>query len=286
MTENISVTSGSIRQAASALKKLRPAYTAILDFYEQIFVIQKEAESELKIDTAALKITYQKPDFPLIRVSDFIIDTEASELLFKKICEIARQTNASVSGTAEIMLSAVETEKIHLKPLFSALLNEEPVFEKTARECDIDKAILVFVIYQSIQPSLSRTAEYLSADTAEKEAGYEKGCCPVCGSLPALSTLEGEGGRRFLFCSFCRHKWPTRRIACPFCENRNTEKLHYLYSEEEKEYRTDVCESCGKYIKTVDLRKTGRIFYAPLEQIATLHLDMKAKEAGFKSAIG
>ncbi|OQX11520.1 MAG: hypothetical protein BWK80_44610, partial [Desulfobacteraceae bacterium IS3] len=82
------------------------------------------------------------------------------------------------------------------------------------------------------------------------------------------------------------HKWPTLRIACPFCENRNTEKLHYLYSEEEKEYRTDVCESCGKYIKTVDLRKTGRIFYAPLEQIATLHLDMKAKEAGFKSAIG
>ncbi len=285
MTENIPVTSGSIRQASAALKKLRPAYTAILDFYEEIFVIQKEAESELKIDTAALKITDQ--NFPLISVSDFIIDTEASELLFKKICEIARRANAYMTGIAEIMLSAVETEKICLKPLFSALLHEEDsAFEKIAREFDIDKAILVFIAYQSIRPSLSRNAEYLSADMAEKESGYEKGCCPVCGMLPALSTLEGEGGRRFLFCSFCRHKWPTFRIACPFCENRNTEKLHYLYSEEEKEYRTDVCESCEKYIKTVDLRKTGRIFYAPLEQIATLHLDMKAKEGGFKSAVG
>lgn len=286
MTENIPVFSDRIRQAAAALKQLRPAYSAILDFYEQIFVIQKEAESELKIDTDLLKIRNQNPEFPLIRVSDFVIDTQASERLFKKICEIMRQANASVSRTAESLQAALDREKIRLKPLFSALLHgDDPVFETTARECDVDKAILAFVAYHSIEPSLSYTAEHLSADMAEKEAGYEKGCCPVCGNLPALSTLEGEGGHRFLFCSFCRHRWPTRRIACPFCENRDTETLHYFYSEEEKEYRTDVCENCGKYIKTVDLRKTGRIFHAPLEQIATLHLDMKAKEAGFESAV-
>lgn len=266
MTENSPPTSGFIRQAAAALKKLRPIYTAILDFYEEIFVIQKEAERELKIDTAELEITGR--EFPLISVSDFVIDLHASEQLFRKICEIAGVNALPDPG-----------------PLFSALLRgDEALLEKTAREFDMDKAVLGFVTYHSMAPSLSRVAECLSADTAEREAGYEKGYCPVCGSLPALSTLEGEEGRRFLFCSFCRRRWQTRRMACPFCENRNSETLHYFYSEEEKEYRTDVCEACGKYIKTVDLRKIGRIFYAPLEQVATLHLDMKAKEAGFKSA--
>lgn len=272
MTETMPLTPDRIRQASAELKRLRPLYTAILDFYEQIFVIQKESERELNIDFPALKIGNQK--FPLISLSDFTINVRESETLFKKICEI--------SPCSQILYSGVQGL---LAQLFSAILQrEDSLFEKTAREYGIDKSLLCFVTYHSIAPSLFRVAEYLSAGMAEKDSGYEKGSCPICGSLPALSTLEGEGGHRFLFCSFCWHRWQSRRIACPFCENRNTEKLHYFYSEEEKEYRTDVCEACGKYIKTVDLRKIGRIFYARLEHAATLHLDMKAKDAGFETA--
>jgi FdhE protein len=48
----------------------------------------------------------------------------------------------------------------------------------------------------------------------------------------------------------------------------------------------DVCENCKRFIKTVDLRKISRIIYPPLEQVATLHLDMKAAEAGYVSGLG
>ena len=59
--------------------------------------------------------------------------------------------------------------------------------------------------------------------------------------------------------------------------------MSYFYSEEEKEYRVDVCDGCGKYIKTVDIRKTDRLLYPPLEQVSTLHLDIQAREKGLKS---
>jgi FdhE protein len=59
----------------------------------------------------------------------------------------------------------------------------------------------------------------------------------------------------------------------------------YLYSEEEKEYRVDACESCRKYIKTVDTRVLGRRAYPPLEQVASLHLDLKAAEAGYTAGL-
>lgn len=100
-----------------------------------------------------------------------------------------------------------------------------------------------------------------------------------------MSALEGDG-ERFLFCSFCWHKWPVRRLVCPFCENDDSKTLHYFYTEEEREYRVNVCDKCKKYVKTVDTRKIDRFFYPPLEQIATLHLDMKANETGLERGVG
>ena len=47
----------------------------------------------------------------------------------------------------------------------------------------------------------------------------------------------------------------------------------------------DACASCRKYIKTVDTRVLGRRSYPPLEQIASLHLDIKAAEAGYAAGI-
>jgi FdhE protein len=59
--------------------------------------------------------------------------------------------------------------------------------------------------------------------------------------------------------------------------------LHYFFSEEEEDYRVDVCDACKKYLKTVDTRKIEHPVYALVEQISTLHLDMLAQEQGLES---
>jgi FdhE protein len=46
-----------------------------------------------------------------------------------------------------------------------------------------------------------------------------------------------------------------------------------------------VCDNCKKYIKTLDTRKVERLIYPPLEQISTIHLDIKAQEMGFVPGI-
>jgi FdhE protein len=51
------------------------------------------------------------------------------------------------------------------------------------------------------------------------------------------------------------------------------------------EFRVNLCDSCKKYLKTLDSRETERMIYTPLEQIASLHLDYKAKEMGYESGI-
>jgi FdhE protein len=73
------------------------------------------------------------------------------------------------------------------------------------------------------------------------------------------------------------------RALCPFCSSRDPQTLSYIYSEDERDYRLDICSGCRKYVKTVDTRNLARGCYPPLEQIASLHLDIKAAEAGFEA---
>ena len=280
MADNIKFTEDQLTKAAELLKELRPAYGAILDFYKQIFIAQEDSKDKIGIDPIQIPeeilAIKANEEFPLINLSEFTIDAKASKMLLITICNITKESSGDMASSARAILEAVDAEEFDLDPLFWGLLEEDDsIFEKTAKKHAIKKGDLAFIVYNSIKPSLSLCAEQLSA-YLDKDKPWGKGYCPICGSPPGLSMFQGEG-ERFLFCSFCRHKWSSRRLYCPFCDNTDSISLNYLYTEEEKEYRVDLCDKCKKYIKTIDTRKTERIIYPPLEQVATLHLDIKAK---------
>jgi len=289
MTDNIQLTEDQITKAAESLKQLRPAYGAILDCYKQIFIAQKYSKNKIQIDPIQIsdEMLSIKADeeFPLVNLSEFAIDVKSSKMLLIKICGITKASSGDMASSARAILKAIDAEEFDLDSLFFGLIEEnDSVFEKTAKKHDIKKGDLAFIVYNSIKPSLSICAQQLST-YLDKDQPWTKGYCPICGSPPMLSMFEGEGGERFLLCGFCGHKWSSRRLYCPFCDNTDSKILNYLYSEEEKEYRIDLCDKCKKYIKTIDTRKTERIIYPPLEHVATLHLDIKAKEMKYESGI-
>jgi FdhE protein len=281
-------TSDQVKEAVQALKDIRPAYTTLLNFYEQIFVAQQDSSSRIHIDPITISremvAVKLKEKFPLININEFAIDAKAAADLFNQLCGITEAAGGDMSRPAGTIRVAVETEKLDPMMFFTALLKEDDaLFERIAGELEIDKKILAFITYNSMKPSLALCAKQLSS-YLDQNITWGKGYCPICGSAPGLSMFEGEG-ERFLFCGFCWHKYPARRIYCPFCENMDSETLEYFYSEEEEEYRVDICQKCKKYIKTIDTRKTERMIYPPLEQVATLHLDIKAKETGLESGL-
>ena len=179
---------------------------------------------------------------------------------------------------------AVDRRELHPQALFKNLLQGDDLFfQTTAAQIGADSKALAFLAYNAIQPSLelcaAQLACYLHAETV-----WRKGYCPVCGSAPGLAIL-GEEGRRVLSCSFCRHQWRAPRIFCAFCENTPAGELHYFFAEEENDLRVEVCDRCRKYIKSVDSRQTSRPLFPPLEQVASLHLDMIAAEKGFSGDV-
>jgi len=110
--------------------------------------------------------------------------------------------------------------------------------------------------------------------------------CPMCGGLAQLSVLrpEGEGASRSLLCSFCLHEWPFRRIGCPWCGEEDKEKLP-RYSAEECDYvHVEACDTCARYLKSVDLTKNG-IAVPLVDEAALAVLDVWAGERGYTKII-
>jgi FdhE protein len=287
MISNMALTADQVKKAVEAVKKSRPAYQGMLEFYGRVFDAQADSRGRVRIDPLQIPeemlSVKAREKFPLVEIKEFIYDENESGNLFLTLCHLSKNANPKLAATAKVLLKEVD-KKITLKRLFSGLLvGDEAIFENIILEFEIDKQALGFITYNSLKPSLSSCADQL-ASYLSKDEPWLKGYCPICGSPPILSILEEEGARR-LICGFCWHEWAAKRVFCPFCENRDHTTLQYFYSDEEIEFRVDICGNCKKYIKTLDARKADRLIYPPLEQISTLHLDLKAKEMGFGSGM-
>ena len=111
--------------------------------------------------------------------------------------------------------------------------------------------------------------------------------CPRCDALPLLGVLrpEGDGGKRFLMCSFCSLEWEFRRIFCAKCGEEAEEKLPVYVAEQIPHIRMECCETCKHFLRTVDLTKDGNA--VPLvDDLAAVPLSLWAEENGYERIQG
>jgi len=287
MKANFAQTPDQVKRAVDSVIKNYPAYADMLSFYGRLFDAQEKSKSRLRIEPLQIpddvRAVKAREKFPLIEIKDFVFDRLESANLFVTIGELAQEANPKLAASASILLKAVD-EKFEPASLFDAFLNgNEALFENISEALEVEKQVLGFITYNSLKPCLCAGADQLAA-YLDKTDPWLKGYCPICGSAPILSILDAEGARS-LICSFCWHPWPAKRVYCPFCNNSDSKGLHYFFSEQETEMRVDLCDKCHKYLKTLDTRQADRLIYPPLEQVATLHLDIKAREQGFEAGV-
>ncbi len=107
----------------------------------------------------------------------------------------------------------------------------------------------------------------------------------MCGSAPATSEHRGQEttAHRYLHCGLCGCRWRFRRGECPFCGNRDHQRLTLLYDEADKRCKLEVCHACRRALKLVDNKDFfGLIPW--LEDLGSPHLELIAAERGFSMA--
>lgn len=142
-------------------------------------------------------------------------------------------------------------------------------------------ALIEFILRAFLEPYAEFLAHHSTVPTL---AGTHR-ACPLCGSGPLLGVLrpEGDGGKRFLVCSFCLHEWEFRRILCPTCGEESESKLPVYIAEQFPHIRVEACDTCKFCLRTVDLTKDGHA--APVvDDLAALPLTLWAQEHGYARA--
>lgn len=276
-----------IKQSFALAAEEKPAYAELYPWLEGLFLIQAQAKRHIEIESPAITSesaqTRWSHGFPLLQRWELPVNVEAAETILQRMQGCLPAGNRQLSDAWEALSESLLQHAGFEEDFWRSFLQQDlgPWEEWVASE-GLDFASVIFLARSCMRPSFEVVAEDLVGRFPVPES-WGLGYCPVCGSLPALLHLQGEG-ERGAFCSWCGTQWVLQRLQCPYCDNRNHEALGYLYAEAEPHYRIQYCESCRHYFKLIDLRERLYPPFLPLEEWTTLHLDLIAQRAGWIQA--
>jgi FdhE protein len=219
---------------------------------------------------------------PLLRGERPPVDLRAVARRWRRACELLEKQQPD--GVARALSAAVEKGRMPAETMLDAVLAGEPeTVLARAEELGLDAGLTSTVLRFALFPVFAGLETSLAP--LRSGAVWERGFCPTCGSWPLLAEFRGLDQSRFLRCGLCAAGWEAPRLLCPFCENRNHERVgHFIVEGEESKYRLFVCDECRGYVKTV----TTLSALAPLSLLVadavTVHLDLAAAERGYPGA--
>jgi len=188
---------------------------------------------------------------------------------------------ADIGTVAQGLASAIAEERVSPRLLFETAMSQDvDRLDQLARMQRYDHGVLQALAPLIAMPMLQacRTAW---ADRVPPD--WPHGYCPICGRRPGLAEVRGLEGARYLRCAACGSAWRIEWLRCPFCGERDHDKLGSLISTESFERHTiDLCDGCRRYVKTVTTLTPIRPEEVLLHDLATIVLDVAALEREYR----
>ena len=126
--------------------------------------------------------------------------------------------------------------------------------------------------------------EVLSRLGLAPERPRRPGHCPFCGGAPWIASRRSDpgadGAARRLGCALCGGEWPLGRILCSACDEGDPAKLPSFQSPSYPAARIEACETCRRYVKSIDLTVDGRAI-PEVDDLVSLSMDLWAAREGF-----
>jgi hypothetical protein len=126
--------------------------------------------------------------------------------------------------------------------------------------------------------------EFLRSVNLAPDRIHRRGRCPFCGGAPWMAVRrEGsaeEGARRLLACALCGGEWRVNRILCPACFEEDPHRLPSFQNEKLASVRIEACETCRRYVKSLDLSEDARPI-PEVDDLVSIAMDLWAVDQGY-----
>ncbi len=260
--------------------------TELIDLIEKVYARQLEARGQATVPAAAsLEIAdalQHSQGAPLLERARFPFDREQSAALFAEFLKLAASANPVLAEAASALSKALEDKSLNLDKAMQAHLDgDEAFFSTWAKTTPSAPRALPMLVQAAMTPSLERAAMELESRT-DLSQSWDHGHCPLCGSMPIMSELREKEGFRYNICGFCHAEYHAPRLQCPFCLEKDMDKLEYYEAPEEPGVRINACKTCQLYIKTTDFRNLDRRSLPLVDDLESLSLDVAAREKKYK----
>jgi len=160
-------------------------------------------------------------------------------------------------------------ELLDLPP--GAWLQEEGPVAALGRAHRLSAGLLLFIGQQALSPFYQQAAAPHAPRWAQGR--WLQPACPACGGPPTLALISPETGQRRLHCRLCNVTWPAPdRQACVFCGAAAAQTTYY-FLEDDPARRADLCQACGRYLRTIVLAQLPHPLSLPLEEFVLVDLD-------------
>ncbi len=173
---------------------------------------------------------------------------------------------------------ALEEKRLDVRALLSQIVAGED--DSVARSLRLDPGLVRTLARYTIKPALRVWRQQLTPLAWEIE--WHRGYCFICGAGATLGELQGNEQVKHLRCGLCGADWSFPRLRCTHCANEDHRILGYLYPDNQCEKNgIEVCYRCKGYLKIIPAFDPTPPEMLPVEDLATLHLDYIAQEAGY-----
>ena len=217
---------------------------------------------------------------PLVHGAAFEMSRRALDRWLRELLTIAAEAGASGSLATAAHARTLDAPAV----LEAAIAAERGQLDALADGAGADREAFAPVAAVAAMPLLQACARRWSSRVS---GGWDHGYCPICGAWPALAEARGLEGERRLRCTRCGGDWRTEWLRCPYCGNRDHLKLGALVCEATAETRkAETCAECRRYVKTVTTLTATPARDVPIQDLATVDLDVGALAHGYHAAHG
>jgi FdhE protein len=283
MNEVLAIEINRLEKAFASIKRDAPFLESAAKAFQEVMVNRMILKAKLSPDPPDIQIP--QPDYS--RLSEgypwlteetitSLIDpwgeTVDSAILFLK------RAFPKAAEKVVRLREAFEAGELDLKRCIGAFVRgSEDEIIRIASNLGFHPVVLKIILSQTLKPFVEKRTEKLRPFM--ENFPWPHGYCPICGSFPESSFLQGEEGQRWLKCSLCGYEWRFDRMACPYCGKVDREKEFICVDGFEHEW-VELCLDCHRYIVGIDLRKQIEVT-SEVAAIGMIHLDMIAQQRGF-----
>jgi FdhE protein len=274
-----------VEDAVNGSREQIPEMSNVLDAFKSLLMERAALKAELstgeRIDPPSVDKEKFQSGVPVSNKEYFQVSAEDLKMAAARLIPAMKSGFPKIAEHLSKIDELIREERLNVGGLIQAVLQgKDREIEEASAGAEVDHSVMKFVLNQLLKPFAEKRSDALGEMVEKME--WHKGYCPLCGSWPELTYIEGQEGRRWLKCSFCGHEWRYTRTACPFCENSNTDELEVYYSEDREFERAELCHSCERYIVGIDLRDRTEERIMEVIMLRLFYLDILAQEKGFQ----